>query len=74
MNIALDVVEGILPTLERSARDHVGLSRARHAERAGWVSVERRVRDGWAAHLLERRWCSGAHTATQSPISSLRLA
>ena len=55
MNIALDVVEGILPTLNVPRaitsgyldRDSLGV--------AGWASVERRVLHGWAADLLERR-------------------
>jgi ribosomal protein L11 methyltransferase len=55
MNIALDVVERMLPQLpvERAItsgyleRDEPGVD--------GWHAVERRVRDGWAADLLELR-------------------
>ena len=55
MNIALDVVEAMLPTLpvERAItsgyleRDAPGVD--------GWHGLERRVRDGWAADLLELR-------------------
>jgi ribosomal protein L11 methyltransferase len=54
MNIALDVVEAMLPGLpvERAItsgyldRDEPGVE--------GWRRLERRVRDGWAADLLER--------------------
>lgn len=54
MNIALDVVEGLLPGLPTKRAITSGyLERDEpHAER--WRAVERRIRDGWAADLLER--------------------
>jgi ribosomal protein L11 methyltransferase len=54
MNIALDVVESILPTLDVPRAITSGYLDRDTPEAAGWVPVERRVRDGWAAHLLER--------------------
>ena len=55
MNIALDVVERILPTLEVPHAITSGYLERDTPNAAGWVSVERRVRDGWAADLLEFR-------------------
>ena len=55
MNIALDVVEGILPTLEVPRAITSGYLDRDTPNADGWVSVERRVRDGWAADLLEFR-------------------
>jgi len=55
MNIALDVVEGILPTLEVPRAITSGYLERDVPHAAGWVSVARSVRDGWAADLLERR-------------------
>jgi ribosomal protein L11 methyltransferase len=55
MNIALDVVESMLPELpvERAITSGY-LDRDRpHVD--GWHPAERRTRDGWAADLLERR-------------------
>jgi ribosomal protein L11 methyltransferase len=55
MNIALDVVEGLLPKLsvERAiVSGYLGRDEP-HAD--GWQRLERRVRDGWAADLLEFR-------------------
>jgi ribosomal protein L11 methyltransferase len=54
MNIALDVVEGILPTLEVRRAITSGYLERDTPNAAGWVSVERRVLDGWGADLLER--------------------
>jgi ribosomal protein L11 methyltransferase len=55
MNIALDVVEGILPTLPVPRAITSGYLERDTPSAAGWVSVRRQVRDGWAADLLERR-------------------
>jgi ribosomal protein L11 methyltransferase len=54
MNIALDVVEGILPTLEVPRAITSGYLDRDAPAVEGWRSVERRVRDGWAADLLVR--------------------
>ncbi len=54
MNIALDVVEGILPTLDVPRAITSGYLERDTPAASGWVSVERRVRDGWAADMLER--------------------
>jgi len=54
MNIALDVVEGILPTLDVPRAITSGYLERDTPNAPGWVSVARRVRDGWAADLLER--------------------
>jgi ribosomal protein L11 methyltransferase len=55
MNIALDVVEGMLPRLPVERAITSGYLE-RDAPRAdGWHRLERRVRDGWAADLLEFR-------------------
>ena len=55
MNIALDVVEGILPTLEVPRAITSGYLERDTPNAPGWVSVERRVLDGWGADLLEFR-------------------
>ena len=55
MNIALDVVEAILPTLDVPRAITSGYLERDTPNAAGWVSVERRMRDGWAADLLEFR-------------------
>ena len=54
MNIALDVVERMLPELrvERAVTSGYLDRDEPHAE--GWQRSERRVRDGWAADLFER--------------------
>jgi len=54
MNIALDVVERMLPELpvERAITSGYLEPDEPHAE--GWYRLERRLRDGWAADLLER--------------------
>ena len=55
MNIALEVVEGMLPKLP-VARAITSGYLARDVPRvAGWHVVDRRERDGWAADLLEFR-------------------
>ncbi len=55
MNIALDVVERMLPELpvERTITSGYIERDKPHVE--GWHRLERRVRDGWAADLLELR-------------------
>ena len=56
MNIALEVVEGLLPKLPVQRAITSGyLERDEPPDVAGWQRVERRVRDGWAADLLEFR-------------------
>jgi len=54
MNIALDVVEQMLPELpvERAITSGYLERDEPHAE--GWQRLERRLSDGWAADLLER--------------------
>jgi ribosomal protein L11 methyltransferase len=54
MNIALDVVEGILPTFAVPRAITSGYLERDVPAVAGWRSVERRARDGWGADLLER--------------------
>jgi ribosomal protein L11 methyltransferase len=55
MNIALDVVEGLLPTLRASRAITSGYLERDTPQAPGWRRVERRARDGWAADLLECR-------------------
>lgn len=55
MNIALDVVETMLPTLEVERAITSGYLARDEPRAACWRTVERRVRDGWAADLLEFR-------------------
>jgi len=55
LNIALDVVERLLPGLPVRHAITSGYLDRDEPKVAGWHSVERRVRDGWAADLLERR-------------------
>lgn len=55
MNIALDVVEGILPTLDVPRAITSGYLERDTPTVEGWVSVDRRMLDGWAADLLEFR-------------------
>ena len=53
-NVALDVVEALLPRLDAARAITSGyLDRDRPAAE-GWEHVDRRERDGWAADLLER--------------------
>lgn len=54
MNIALDVVEAILPTLDVQRAVTSGYLERDTPSAAGWRSIERRTSDGWAADLLER--------------------
>jgi ribosomal protein L11 methyltransferase len=55
MNIALDVVEGLLPKLPVERAVVSGYLDRDDPRVAGWQHVERRVLDGWAADLLEFR-------------------
>jgi ribosomal protein L11 methyltransferase len=53
MNIALEVVEGMLPHLPVGRAITSGYLERDEPRVDGWQPVERRVRDGWAADLLE---------------------
>ena len=55
MNIALDVVEGLLPKVPVERAITSGYLERDDPRVAGWQRVDRRVRDGWAADLLEFR-------------------
>ena len=55
MNIALDVVDGLLPKLPVERAIVSGYLERDAPSAAGWQRLERRVRDGWAADLLEFR-------------------
>ncbi len=55
MNIALDVVETMLPRLEAARAITSGYLERDAPHASGWQSLDRRVRDGWAADLLEFR-------------------
>jgi ribosomal protein L11 methyltransferase len=55
MNIALDVVERMLPELPVERAITSGYLEQDEPRVEGWYRVERRVRDGWAADLLEFR-------------------
>jgi ribosomal protein L11 methyltransferase len=55
MNIALDVVGGLLPKVPVQRAIVSGYLERDEPRVAGWQRVERRVRDGWAADLLEFR-------------------
>jgi ribosomal protein L11 methyltransferase len=55
MNIALDVVERMLPELPVERAITSGYLERDEPRAAGWHRLERRVRDGWAADLLELR-------------------
>jgi ribosomal protein L11 methyltransferase len=55
MNIALDVVERLLPELPAARAITSGYLERDVPRAGGWSRVERRVRDGWAADLLEFR-------------------
>jgi ribosomal protein L11 methyltransferase len=55
MNIALDVVESLLPELPVERAITSGYLDRDRPRVDGWHPVERRTRDGWAADLLERR-------------------
>jgi ribosomal protein L11 methyltransferase len=54
MNIALDVVERMLPELPVERAITSGYLARDEPRAEGWRRLERRVRDGWAADLLER--------------------
>jgi len=54
MNIALDVVETMLPRLSVERAITSGYLKRDEPRAPGWRTVERRTRDGWAADLLER--------------------
>jgi ribosomal protein L11 methyltransferase len=54
MNIALDVVERMLPELPVERAITSGYLERDEPQVDGWQRLERRVRDGWAADLLER--------------------
>jgi len=55
MNIALDVVESMLPELPVERAITSGYLNRDRPRVDGWHPVERSTRDGWAADLLERR-------------------
>jgi ribosomal protein L11 methyltransferase len=55
MNIALEVVEGMLPKLPVERAITSGYLDRDDPHVAGWRRVDRRVCDGWAADLLEFR-------------------
>jgi ribosomal protein L11 methyltransferase len=55
MNIALDVVERMLPQLPVGRAITSGYLDRDEPQVDGWHRLERRVRDGWAADLLELR-------------------
>jgi ribosomal protein L11 methyltransferase len=54
MNIALDVVERMLPGLPVDRAITSGYLERDEPQVGGWHAVTRRVRDGWAADLLVR--------------------
>jgi len=55
MNIALDVVERMLPRLPVARAITSGYLERDEPDAPRWQRLERRVRDGWAADLLEFR-------------------
>ena len=55
MNIALDVVERMLPQLPVDRAITSGYLDRDEPQVDGWHRLERRLRDGWAADLLEFR-------------------
>jgi ribosomal protein L11 methyltransferase len=55
MNIALDVVEAMLPQLQVERAITSGYLDRDEPRVEGWHRLERRVGDGWAADLLELR-------------------
>jgi ribosomal protein L11 methyltransferase len=55
MNIALDVVEGLLPKVPVERAITSGYLERDEPRIAAWQRLDRRVRDGWAADLLEFR-------------------
>jgi ribosomal protein L11 methyltransferase len=52
-NVALDVVEQLLPRLRTQAVVTSGYLDRDELDVEGWSRVDRRERDGWAADLLE---------------------
>ena len=54
MNIALDVVERMLPALPVERAITSGYLERDRPQADGWAPVDRRETDGWAADLLER--------------------
>ena len=54
MNIALDVVERMLPELPVERTITSGYLERDEPQVDGWHALKRRVRDGWAADLLAR--------------------
>ena len=54
MNIALDVVERMLPELPAERTITSGYLERDEPQVDGWQRAGRRTRDGWAADLLER--------------------
>jgi len=55
MNIALDVVEAMLPTLAVEWAITAGYLERDAPQAPGWRRLTRSVRNGWAADLLEFR-------------------
>ncbi len=55
MNIALDVVEGLLPKLQVERAIVSGYLERDDPRATGWQRLDRRVLDGWAADVLEFR-------------------
>ena len=55
LNIALDVVERLLPTLPVGRAITSGYLERDEPRVEGWHPLQRRTRDGWAADLLELR-------------------
>jgi len=54
-NVALDVVERLLPRLDARLAITSGYLARDEPRAAGWQRLDRRERDGWAADLLECR-------------------
>ncbi len=53
-NVALDVVEALLPLLDAERAITSGYLDRDRPDVEGWLHVDRREHDGWAADLLER--------------------
>jgi ribosomal protein L11 methyltransferase len=53
-NVALDVVEQLLPRLRAGQLVASGYLERDEPDLQGWRRIERRIADGWAADLLER--------------------
>jgi ribosomal protein L11 methyltransferase len=53
-NVALDVVEQLLPRLRARQFVASGYLERDEPELQGWHRLERRIADGWAVDLLER--------------------